>query len=117
MTKIWPLPKLVAFTVLLGSSVATASPYIVDQRDPNFQAAQEHLARAAQALSVLQNELALSEEAMQLPGVNYSKLNASLAPLEDTLEVILNPEKKRHAHKTIVPDGVFFNPLPIGVTR
>lgn len=113
----WPLKIVLALATTAAATAVYGNPFVVDQRDPKFQAAQEHLARAAQALSVLQHELALSEEAMQLPGVDYSKLNASLSPLEDTLKVILNPEKKRHAHKTIVPDGIFFTPLPIGVTR
>ncbi|KKN96208.1 hypothetical protein LCGC14_0171380 [marine sediment metagenome] len=111
-------PKISAVFVLgvaaLIVAPANASPYRIDQRDPQFQKAAEHLAQAAQALARAKRELELSEASYQLPGLNYSQMTDALRPVEETLQVILSPERKRYQHQTIIPDGVFFSPVTVG---
>ncbi|MCF5374157.1 hypothetical protein [Pseudomonas syringae] len=102
---------LVVFTA--GSALA-ADPYQTDQRDPAYQKFAEHLARASQALAVARKELSQAQAAYQLPGLNVQQMRDQLRPLEDTLAVLLSPEKKRMAYQSVVPDGVFFTPLDSG---
>jgi len=52
--------------------------------------------------------------AYPLPGLNVQQMLEQLVPLEDTLTVLLTPEKKRMAHQTLVPDGLFFTPVQSG---
>lgn len=99
---------------LVSCAAAQASPYLIDQRDPKFQQSHEHLARAAQALAVAQRELGLAQAAYPLPGLDYPRIRGTLTPVEDTLRVLLSPERKRHAHNTVVPDGIFFTPINTG---
>ena len=40
-------------SVLAATSAVAADPYLIDQRDPAYQKSIEHLARAAQALSLI----------------------------------------------------------------
>ncbi|BAW26811.1 hypothetical protein ACTO5A_23435 [Pseudomonas aeruginosa] len=101
-------------SVLAATSAVAADPYLIDQRDPAYQKSIEHLARAAQALAVARKEMAKAEGAYQLPGLNVQQMQEQLRPLEDTLAVLLAPEKKRMAHQTLVPDGIFFTPLNSG---
>ncbi|MFL1449100.1 hypothetical protein ACI77O_11965 [Pseudomonas tritici] len=96
-----------------GSALA-ADPYLIDQRNPDYQKAFEHMARASQALAVAQKELSQAQAAYQLPGLNVQQMLSQLAPVEDTLAVLLSPEKKRMAHQEVVPDGLFFTPVQTG---
>lgn len=102
---------LAVFTV--GTAMA-ADPYQLDQRDPAYQKSIGHLAQASQALAVARNELSKAQAAYQLPGLNTQQMQEQLRPLEDTLAVLISPEKKRMAHQTMVPDGLFFTPLSSG---
>lgn len=115
MTLFQPLcSSLLLVALFVSSSTHASNPHLLDQRDPAYQKAIEHLARAHQALSVAQQELGNAQAAYQLPGLNVERMRDQLAPLEDTLRVLLSPEKKRQAHETLVPDGIFFTPVQTG---
>lgn len=114
MQRIWPHFTALAVSVLMGAYAHASTPYLVDQRDPEYQKAVEHLAQASQALSVAQRELKAAEASHPLPGLNVSQMRDQLNPVEDTLRVLLSPERKRQTHQTAVPDGIFFNPVQIG---
>lgn len=105
-------------TALLSSLAANtalaADAYLLDQRDPAYQKSIEHLARASQALAVARKELAKADGAYPLPGLNAQQMQEHLRPLEDTLAVLLVPEKKRMAHQMLAPDGIFFTPIKSG---
>ena len=103
---------LAAFSV--GGAAHASAPHLLDQRDPAYQKAIEHLSRASQALAIAQRELAATQEAYPLPGLNTERMREQLNLLEDTLRVLLSPEKKRMAHETLVPDGLFFIPVTTG---
>tara|TARA_R110002124_G_scaffold128157_23_gene288779 strand:+ start:9408 stop:9773 length:366 start_codon:yes stop_codon:yes gene_type:complete len=109
-----PLLWTCVLAALSACQMADASQFIIDERDPDLQKATEHLASAQQALARAQSELALAQDAYHLPGLNYAAMNAQLEPVEDTLRVLLSPNRKRHAHQTVVPDGIFFTPVKIG---
>lgn len=104
----------VVLVTLLACQSITATPFVIDQRDPDLQVATDHLASAQQALARAQRELALAQDAYPLPGLNYDQMHAQLRPVEDTLKVLLSPNRKRHAHQTVVPDGIFFTPVMTG---
>lgn len=110
------LPVLTSafIAVLLSGSALAADPYLLDQRDPAYQKSFEHMARASQALATARKELEQAQAAYQLPGLNTQLMLAQMRPLEDTLTVLLTPEKKRMAHQTLVPDGLFFTPIRSG---
>ncbi len=101
-------------STLAANNALAADAYLLDQRDPAYQKSIEHLARAAQALAVAKKELAKADGAYQLPGLNAQQMQEHLRPLEDTLAVLLAPEKKRMAHQTLAPDGIFFTPIKSG---
>lgn len=107
------LPAALTAVLISGSALA-ADPYLIDQRDPAYQKSFEHLARASQALASARKELQQAQAAYQLPGLNTQLMLDHLRPLEDTLTVLLAPEKKRMAHQTLVPDGLFFTPIQSG---
>lgn len=100
--------------MLAGTNVRAGNPYLIDQRDPGYQKAIEHLAQASHALSIAKRELAAASGAYNLPGLNVEQMRDQLKPVEDTLKVLLSPEKKRHAQQTLVPDGLFFTPITTG---
>lgn len=110
------LPLCIAAFVaaLFTGSALAADPYLIDQRDPEYQKSFEHLARASQALSAARKELEQAQAAYQLPGLNLRQMLEQLRPMEDTMTVLLTPEKKRMAHQTLVPDGLFFTPIQSG---
>ena len=109
-----PLCIAALYAALSAGTALAADPYRIDQRDPQYQKSFEHLARASQALAVAQKELTQAQAAYQLPGLNVQQMQEQLAPLEDTLAVLLSPEKKRMKHQTLVPDGLFFTPVQSG---
>jgi hypothetical protein len=112
--RILPLCVAATFAALSAGSVLADNPYLLDQRSPEYQKSFEHLARASQALAVARKELSEAHAAYQLPGLNTQQMLTQLEPLEDTLTVLLSPEKKRMAHQTLVPDGLFFTPVQSG---
>jgi len=109
-----PLCVAAALTAIITGSALAANPYLLDQRDPDYQESLEHLARASQALLTARKELEKAQVAYPLPGLNVQQMLEQLVPLEDTLTVLLTPEKKRMAHQTLVPDGLFFTPVQSG---
>jgi hypothetical protein len=103
-----------SITVSTASTALAADPYLLDQRDPAYQQAIEHLSNALQAIALAKQEFAKAETAYQLPGLDVQRMRNQLTPLEDTLTVLLAPEKKRMAHQTLVPDSLFFTPVKSG---
>lgn len=99
--------------VPVGHCIA-ADPHLLDQRDPAYQKAINHIANAQQALAVAQRELELARAAHPLPGVDTDLMARHLRPVEDTLSMLLTPERKRLARHVIVPDGDFFTPVKVG---
>lgn len=111
------LLKPLCFALAAAFSATNASAYeghSIDQRDPKYQVAIEHLANAANALAVAQAELKKAHATHPLPGLDVNRMIGSLSPAEETLRVILVPERKRLKYQTATPDGVFFTPTPIG---
>ena len=100
------------FTCALGAHAE--HPHLIDQRNANYQAALEHLARAHQSLAVAKQELASAQASYDPPGLDVDAMRTHITPLEDTLKVLLSPEKKRMAHTTLVPDATFFIPVRTG---
>lgn len=106
------LPLCLAALIASSSSMVLADDlYLVDQRNPKYQKSFEHLSRVSQALAVATSELEKAQAAYPLPGLDYTRMRDQLRPLEDTISVLLTPEKKRTAHQNLVPDGVFFTPV------
>lgn len=110
-------PFLLALLMLFAASNAAANPYagdsyVIDQRDPKYQQALEHLASAAQALRLAQEELKQAEASHPLPGLDLVRMLSQLHPVEETIAVILRPEQKRLRYQQLTPDGEFFTPPP-----
>ena len=103
-----------ALAAICAGTALAADPYRIDQRDPKYQVSLEHLSRASQALALAGKELSKAHAAYQLPGLNIQQMLGQLRPMEDTLAVLLSPEKKRMAHQELVPDGLFFTPVQSG---
>lgn len=112
--RVLPLCFAATLAALSAGSALADDPYLIDQRNPEYQKAFEHIARASQALAVAQKELSQAQAAYPLPGLNVQLMLGQLAPVEDTLVVLLSPEKKRMAHQELVPDGLFFTPVHSG---
>lgn len=87
-------------------------PYVIDQRDPKYQTAIEHLASAAQALRLAQDELKKAEASHPLPGLDLVRMLSQVRPVEETITVILRPEQKRLRYQELTPDGQFFTTPP-----
>lgn len=93
---------------------AEADPYVIDQRDPRYQRAIEHLSLAAQNLRMAQDELKKAEAMAPLPGLDLVRMLAQVRPVEETINVVLQPEQKRLKYQTVTPDGLFFIPTRVG---
>ncbi|RNF86596.1 hypothetical protein EFK07_19870 [Pseudomonas putida] len=93
---------------------AESDPYVIDQRDPRYQRAIEHLSLAAQNLRMAQDELKKAEASAPLPGLDLVRMLAQVRPVEETINVVLQPEQKRLRYQTVTPDGLFFTPTRIG---
>lgn len=102
-----------AITIALAGPCA-ASEYVIDQRDSNYQKATEHLANAQRALAVAQAELKLAEAQHPLPGLDLVRMLSQIKPVEETINVIIWPERKRLEYQTATPDGLFFTPTRAG---
>lgn len=90
-------------------------PFVIDQRDSRYQVAIEHLSNAAQALSLAQLELKKAEANHPLPGLDLVQMLSQIRPVEETINVILVPERKRVRYRELTPDGqFFFTPTRIG---
>ena len=108
--------RLTIFATILTTCVGTASAsdYVIDQRNPKYQKAIEHLSNAAQALAMAKAELQKAEASHPLPGLDLARMQSEIVPMEDTLRVILAPERKRYEFQTITPNGIFFTPTRVG---
>jgi len=105
------------FSVAVFSTATTVladDRYVIDQRDPHYQTAQEHLSRAAQALRLAQTELKNAEANHPLPGLDLVRMLSQIRPVEETINVILVPEQKRYRYQELTPDGQFFTTPRIG---
>lgn len=116
------IPKFLALCISVtaltaGTQAIAADPYVIDQRDPRYQAAVEHLASAAQALRLAQTELKLAEANHPLPGLDLVRMLSEVRPMEETINVILSPERKRLRYQELTPDGQYFTPTRIGERR
>ncbi|MGE8063970.1 hypothetical protein [Pseudomonas sp. NPDC089569] len=116
------IPKFLALCVSIsaitvGAQATAADSYVIDQRDPRYQAAVEHLASAAQALRLAQTELKLAEASHPLPGLDLVRMLSQVRPMEETINVVLTPERKRLRYQELTPDGQYFTPTRIGERR
>jgi hypothetical protein len=104
-------------TLLVSGLIAllptTVHAITLDQRDPNYQKSIEHYARAQAALRVAMREVKMGEAYYQQPGIRLIPMLAPLQEFENTLEMILIPEKRRHEYQTLTPDSEFFYPSPL----
>lgn len=98
----------------MAHAAAWADALVIDQRDEQYQIATEHLGNAARALRVAQDELKKAEAAHPLPGLNLVRMLATVQPVEQSINVILAPEKKRLEYQTIKPNGIYFSKPQIG---
>jgi hypothetical protein len=94
------------------ASEYASDSYVIDQRDPKYQIAIEHLASAAQALRLAQDELKKAEASHPLPGLDLARMLSQVRPVEETINVVLRPEKKRLRYQELTPDGQFFTTPP-----
>lgn len=106
-----------AICIIGAASTAAAADYagdsyVIDQRDPKYQAAIEHLSSAAQALRLAQDELKKAEASHPLPGLDLVRMLSQVRPVEETINVILRPEQKRLRYQQLTPDGQFFTTPP-----
>lgn len=108
------ISKATLIALALACNFAVAGEYAIDQRDKQYQIATEHLANAARALAVAQAELKQAEANHPLPGLDLVGMLSQIKPVEDTISVILAPERKRYEYQTITPDGTFFTPTRAG---
>lgn len=111
--------NFLALCISIAASSATVSvlandAYVIDQRDPNYQTALEHLSSAAQALRLAQQELKKAEASHPLPGLDLVRMLSQIKPVEETVNVILVPERKRFRYQELTPDGQFFTPTRFG---
>lgn len=112
--------QFLALCFSMAAAIAAApacadDPYVIDQRDPRYQIALEHLSSAAQALSLAQAELKKAEASHPLPGLDLVRMLSQIKPVEETINVILVPERKRQRYQELTPDGqFFFTPTRIG---
>lgn len=108
--------KIIALFAALASGdfACAANDYLIDQRDPKYQVAMEHLSNAQTALSVAQAELQKAKASHPLPGLDVRRMSSALSPVEATLQVLLTPEQKRLKHQTVTPDGLYFTPTQHG---
>ncbi|MGF6282221.1 hypothetical protein ABH908_000294 [Pseudomonas frederiksbergensis] len=116
------IPKFLALCVSIsaitvGAQANAADSYVIDQRDPRYQAAIEHLSSAAQALRLAQTELKLAEANHPLPGLDLVRMLSQVRPMEETINVVLSPERKRLRYQELTPDGQYFTPTRIGERR
>jgi rhodanese-related sulfurtransferase len=95
-----------------AASEYAGDSYVIDQRDPKYQTAIEHLASAAQALRLAQDELKKAEASHPLPGLDLVRMLSQVRPVEETINVVLRPEKKRLRYQELTPDGQFFTTPP-----
>jgi GH35 family endo-1,4-beta-xylanase len=107
------LAALLAASALV-TGAAHGAEHVIDQRDRKYQIATEHLANAARALAVAQAELKKAEASHPLPGLDLVRMLSQIKPVEETINVILAPERKRYEFQTITPDGTFFTPTRAG---
>lgn len=105
------LTTVVAIPPAIAADYAGDS-YVIDQRDPKYQVAIEHLARASQALRLAQDELKEAEASHPLPGLDLVRILSQVRPVEETLNVVLRPEQKRLQYQQLTPDGQFFTTPP-----
>jgi hypothetical protein len=103
---------LLALSPMLGTF---ANP--IDQRDPDFQMAMEHLSRARHALEVFENEMAYAQATYPLPGLDVVGLVGSVQESKETLNLLLTPEDARMRYQIIQPDGFYFKPIEPATTR
>ncbi|MBM5458794.1 hypothetical protein H8F21_14595 [Pseudomonas sp. P66] len=101
-------------TVALSATASefAGDSYVIDQRDPKYQAAIEHLSSASQALRLAQDELKKAEASHPLPGLDLVRMLSQVRPVEETINVVLSPEVKRLRYQELTPDGQFFTTPP-----
>lgn len=107
------MKKLAVATFMLMWA-CTSSALTLNQRDPNYQLSIEQLSQARDALLVAMDRLRKSEAYYRQPGLeNLVPMLGRLQDIQQTLDMILMPEKKRYDHQQLVPDGTFFTPIPL----
>lgn len=100
----------VAFSAV--ASEYAGDSYVIDQRDPKYQIALEHLSNAGRSLRLAQDELKKAEASHPLPGLDLVRMLSQVRPVEETINVILRPEQKRLRYQELTPDGQFFTTPP-----
>ena len=93
--------------------VTSATAVEVDQRDPNYQRAIEHMASASHALNVAMEELRNADAVYNLHGINIIEYLGQLQPVKKDIDMLLFPEKKRLKEQVLAPDSVFFTPIKL----
>jgi len=93
------------------SQVATAAE--IDQRDPNYQLAIEHLADASHAIKVAIESIRNSDAAYNLHGMNIQEHLGRLQPVKKNIDMLLFPEEKRIKEQVLTPDSIFFTPVKL----
>lgn len=110
----WALGVGCLLAMTAQHATADSDPYVIDQRDPRYQRAIEHLSLAAQNLRMAQDELKKAEASAPLPGLDLVRMLSQVRPVEETINVVLQPEQKRLRYHSVTPDGLFFTPTRVG---
>ncbi|MBO9471746.1 hypothetical protein J7355_16770 [Endozoicomonas sp. G2_2] len=82
----------------------------IDQRNPLYQRAFEHLSRAQQLLANAAREVQAARTSYALPGFRYDLFLDDLQYLNGQLSPVLMPERRRLEYQTLTPSADYFVP-------
>lgn len=102
------LTSMMIMVLIALSPSATAG--VIDQRDPHYQKGVEHLASARQALAMAMEELRKADAEYAFPGLEIVRMLGAITPINQTLDLIITPEKRRLEIQVLEPDSVYFKP-------
>lgn len=82
----------------------------LDQRNPRYQRAYEHLSRAEQLIANAAREVQAARSLYVVPGFRYDLFLDDLQYLSGQLSPVLMPEHKRLEYETLTPSADYFVP-------
>lgn len=99
-----------AFFLLIFSALAPSlgGAATIDERHPGYQAYILGLADADRAVTAAMRSLEAARASYEIPGVDIEKMVQDLRRIDETLRLVITPEKVRTEYQTLVPDGTYF---------
>lgn len=82
----------------------------IDQRNPLYQRAYEHMSRAQQLIANAAREVQSAQSLYRIPGLRYDLFIDDLSYLGDQLGPVLVPERRRMQYETLTPSDAYFAP-------